>query len=109
MEDPPCKSVAILMSIPHHPILPCHNKPVSIACAVYISMCACVHISYAQNRTGTFDNCVHSWIPFTQYTPLATEALQSVVSCCLICLQEIALSDLVVPMDGDNLCIEYYS
>ena len=42
-------------------------------------------------------------MPCNQYSPLVTGALQSVVSCCLICLQEIPLSDFVVPVDGDNL------
>ena len=57
---------------------------------------------YIITRIGTFDD-LHACMPFTQYSPLVDGALQSVVSCCLICLQEIALSDLVVPMDGDNL------
>ena len=48
-------------------------------------------------------------MPCNQYSPLVTGALQSVVSCCLICLQEIALSDLVLPVDGDNLRMKYYS
>ena len=47
--------------------------------------------------------CCSSTPVANQYSPLVTGALQSVVSCCLICLQEVALSDLVVPMDGDNL------
>ena len=58
---------------------------------------------YVHTKIDTYTNCVHTCIPFTQYSLLVTGALQSVVSCCLIFLQEIALSDLVVPMDGDNL------
>ena len=50
--------------------------------------------------TGEF---VHSCVPFTQYSPLVTGALQSVDSWCLIRLQEMALNDLVVPIAGDNL------
>ena len=46
---------------------------------------------------------MHTFMPFTQYSPLVTGALQSVDICSLILLQEVALSDLVVPMDGDNL------
>ena len=42
-------------------------------------------------------------MPCNQYSPLVTGALHLGVSFCLICLQEKALSDLVVPMDGDNL------
>ena len=42
-------------------------------------------------------------MPCNQYSPLVTGVLHLVVSCCLICLQEVALSDLVVPVDGDNL------
>ena len=57
-------------------------------------------------KIGSTGESVHSCIPFTQYSPLVTGALQSVYSCCLICLQEMALNDLVVPIAGDNL---YYS
>ena len=58
---------------------------------------------YVHTRKGTSGDCGYSYILFTQYSPLDDGALQSVVSCCLICLQERALSDLVVPIDGDNL------
>ena len=51
---------------------------------------------HVHTRIGTSGDCGHFCIPFTQYSPLATEALQSVVSCCLTSLQDIALS-------GDNL------
>ena len=64
-----------------------------------LSMCAYV-CTYVCTRIGTSDDCGHSCIPFTQYSPLATETLQSVVSCCLTSLQDIALS-------GDNL-MKYY-
>ena len=51
---------------------------------------------YVHTRIGTYDDCVHSSTPFNQYSPFFSETLQSLVSCCLICLQEIAFS-------GDNL------
>ena len=58
---------------------------------------------YEHTKIGTSVGFVQSCVPFTQYSPLVTGTLQSVLSCCLICLQETALSDLVVPMNGDNL------
>ena len=47
--------------------------------------------------------CICTFIPCTQYSPLVTEALHSVDTCCLILLHEVALSDLVVPIGNDNL------
>ena len=46
---------------------------------------------------------MHTCIPCTQYNPLVTGVVQVMDSCCLITLQELALRDLVVPMDGDIL------
>ena len=53
--------------------------------------------------------CIHytlllTFIPFTQYVPL--KGLQLVDNMnCLISLQELALRDLALPIDGDKLQI----
>ena len=43
---------------------------------------------------------MHTCIPCTQYSPLVTGAVQLMDNCCLILLQELALTDLAVPIDG---------
>ena len=61
------------------------------------------YVITVHTKIGTSGDCIYSCIPLNQYSALVTGALQSVDSCCLIFLQVVALSDLVVPMDGDNL------
>ena len=55
------------------------------------------------NIVSKYPYAYRTCIPCTQYNPLVTGVVQAMDSCCLIMLQELALRDLAVPMDGDIL------